>query len=198
MAVSSEESDADRSPGLKDVLVEPEGVFLHTRTRTGTIAPVDYTLLARGIKVNDEHSAVIKLQSSNSSSETTTFAYMVGTPEEVARQFEEHARVQREQLDMIRALQESINTLKQMLSQLLKEKKKPKGKTPFKKSKGKQKEGESSSSAKTENEEHSSSELPKSSSEEEDNSENGSSHSKRMSKLEQPLRSSQTETVSKM
>jgi len=45
----------------------------------------------------------------------------------------------------------------------------------------------SSSSTNTENEEHSSSEPPKSLSEEEDNSENGSTHSKRMSKLEQHL-----------
>jgi len=76
-----------------------------------------------------------------------------------------------------------------MLSQLLKDKKKPKGKTPSKKSKGKWKEGESSSSTNIniENEEHSNSEPLKYLSEEEDNSENGSSHSKRMSKLEQRL-----------
>jgi len=37
---------------------------------------------------------------------------------------------------MIRAQQESINTHKQTLSQLLKDKKKPKAKTPSKKSKG--------------------------------------------------------------
>ena len=74
-----------------------------------------------------------------------------------------------------------------MLSQLLKEKKKPKGRTPSKKSKGKRKEWESSFSANTKNEEHSNSEPPKSSFEEEDNSENESSHSRRMSKLEQCL-----------
>ena len=74
-----------------------------------------------------------------------------------------------------------------MLSHLYKNKKKPQAKTPSKKSKGKRKEGESSSSANTKNEEHSNSEPPKSSSEEEDNSENGSSHSKRMSELEQCL-----------
>ena len=88
---------------------------------------------------------------------------------------------------MIRAQQESINALKQILSQLFKEKKKQKGRTPSKKSKGEWKEGESSSSANTENEEHSNSEPPKSSSEEEDNLENGRSHSNRMSKLEQHL-----------
>ena len=112
---------------------------------------------------------------------------MAGTPEEMAKRFEEQARVQREQFDMIRAQQESIDTLKQMLLQLLKEKKKPKGKIPFNKSKGKRKEGESSSFANTESEEHSNSEPPKSSSEEEDNSENRSHHSKRMSVLEQRL-----------
>ena len=48
---------------------------------------------------------------------------MVGTPEEVARQFEEQVQIQRKQLDMIRAQQESIDALKQMLSQQLKEKK---------------------------------------------------------------------------
>ena len=44
---------------------------------------------------------------------------MAGNPEEMARRFEQQAQVQREQLDMIRTQQESIDTLKQMLSQLL-------------------------------------------------------------------------------
>jgi len=60
---------------------------------------------------------------------------------------------------MIRAQQESIDSLKQMLSQLLVDKKKkPKAKTPSKKSKGKGKEGESSSSTYIEEEGHSNSE----------------------------------------
>ena len=79
--------------------------------------------------------------------EITAFAYTKGTLKEVARKFEEQVWVQREQLDLIRAQKESISALKQMLSQLLKERKKPKGKTSFKKSKGKKKEGESLSSA---------------------------------------------------
>jgi len=62
--------------------------------------------------VHDEHSAIIESQSLNSSSETIAFAYMAGTPEEVARQFEEQVRVPREQLDMIQAQKESIDTFK--------------------------------------------------------------------------------------
>jgi len=83
-----------------------------------------------------------------------------------------------------------------MFSQLLEDKKKKsKIKAPFKKFKGKRKEAESLSSAHTESlssthtedEEHSNSEPSKPPSEDEVNSENGSTHSKRMSKLEQCL-----------
>ena len=60
LAVSSEESDADQSPGLKDVLIEPEGVYRYTRICMKIITPVDYNLLARGVEVNDEHSTIIE------------------------------------------------------------------------------------------------------------------------------------------
>jgi len=78
---------------------------------------------------------------------------MANTPEETTRRLEQQAQVQREQLNMIHAQQESIDTLKQMLAQLLEDKKKSKAKAYSKKSKGKRKEGESSSSVHTEEEE---------------------------------------------
>ena len=43
---------------------KPEGVYRHTRTRTGTIAPVDYNALARGIEVNEANSAIAESQAS--------------------------------------------------------------------------------------------------------------------------------------
>ena len=107
---------------------------------------------------------------------------MANTPEETARRLEQQAQVQKEQFDMIRAQQESIDTLKQMLAQFL-EDKKSKAKTSSKKSKDKQKEGESSSSVHIEEEKQSNSESSKSSSKEEGDLENGGIHSKRM-KLE--------------
>ena len=82
---------------------------------------------------------------------------------------------------MIRAQKEYINTLKQMLVQLLKKKKKGP------KTKGEKKEGESSSSEDTESEKHSNLESPKPSSEEEDGSESESHHSRRMGNLEKYL-----------
>ena len=82
---------------------------------------------------------------------------------------------------MIRGQQESIDTFKQMLAQLLKKKKKGP------KTKGK-KEGESSSSEDIESEKHSNTETPKPSSEKEDGLESGSHHSRRMSNPEKHLK----------
>jgi len=83
-----------------------------------------------------------------------------------------------------------------MLSQLVEGRKKPKAKTP-KKSKGKRKEEESSSSTNTEEEEQSNSESSKPPSKEGGNSENGSTHSKRMNKLEQRLKALTNRKASK-
>jgi len=55
---SSDESDT-----------EPEGVYRHTRTLIGIIAPVDYSALTRGIEVSESHSAIAESQASSSSVE---------------------------------------------------------------------------------------------------------------------------------
>ena len=66
---------------------------------------------------------------------------MANTPEEMTRHMEQQAQIQREQFDIIRAQQESIDALKQVLAQLLEDKKKSNAQTSSKKSKGKRKEG---------------------------------------------------------
>ena len=73
---------------------------------------MDYSALAQGIKVSESYSAIPESQASNSSVEKESFAYMASTPDEMARRFEQQAQTQREQLDMIRAQQESIDSLK--------------------------------------------------------------------------------------
>ena len=77
-AVNSDRSDT-----------EPKGVYRHTRTRTGTVAPINYSAQARGIEVSESHSAVAESQASNSSTEKEAFAYMTNTPEETVRRFEQ-------------------------------------------------------------------------------------------------------------
>ena len=55
--VSSDESD-DEPSGLRELLTEPEKVYQHTHTRIGIIAPVNFSALARGIKVREAHSTI--------------------------------------------------------------------------------------------------------------------------------------------
>ena len=56
LAFNSEESDIECSSGLKEILIEPEGIYYHTRTQIGAVIPIDYNSLARGIEADDEHS----------------------------------------------------------------------------------------------------------------------------------------------
>jgi len=148
-------------------------VYRYTRTRTGAVAPIDYSALPQGIEVRESQSAIAESQASNSSIEKEAFAYMTNTPEEITRRLEQQAQVQREQFNMIRTQQESIDTLKQKLAQLLENKRKSTDKASPKKPKGKRKEGESSSSVHIEVKGQSNSESSKSSSKEEGNPENG-------------------------
>jgi len=80
LALCSEESDTEHSSDLKELLIEPEGIYQHTRIRTRAIAQVDYNALARGTKANDKHSAIAESKSSNSHMEKEAFAYMASTP----------------------------------------------------------------------------------------------------------------------
>ena len=73
-------------------------MYRHTRTWTGAVAPINYSALARGIEVNKSHSVVTESQASNSSIEKEAFVYMINTPEETTRCFEQQAQVQRELL----------------------------------------------------------------------------------------------------
>jgi len=77
LAVSSDESDT-----------EPKGVYRHTRTRNGAVAPVDYSALARVIEVSESKSAIVESQTSNSSVEKEAFVYMANTPEETTTRLE--------------------------------------------------------------------------------------------------------------
>jgi len=61
--------------------------------RLEQLPPIDYNLLAREIKANDKHFAIMESHSSNSYMEKEAFAYMGGASEEVAMKFEEQARV---------------------------------------------------------------------------------------------------------
>ena len=96
---SSGESDNGSFQGLKTVLSQPEGVYKHTCSRIGVVLPVDYKELT-----NEEGNySAIRESCSSSSSKWQTFAYMAGTPEEMAKKFEEQSAIQRMQHEMLMA-----------------------------------------------------------------------------------------------
>ena len=61
LAINFEESNVELSSDLKEILIEPEGIYQYTQIRTGIIDSVDYNALARGAEASDEHSAIAKL-----------------------------------------------------------------------------------------------------------------------------------------
>ena len=68
-------------------------MYRHTHTRTGAVALVDYSALARGIEVSVSHSAIVGSQASNSFVEKEAFVYMTNTLEEMTRHLEQQAQV---------------------------------------------------------------------------------------------------------
>ena len=101
-------------------MIESKGIYQHTLIQTGAVVPIDYNSLAREIETDDEHSAIVRSHSSSSYRETEAFVYMAEIPEEIAKKFEEQARVQKAQHEMLQVQQESINDLKKMVVLLLK------------------------------------------------------------------------------
>ena len=167
--VNSEESDS-----------EPEGVYQHTRTRTGALSPIDYNALAHGIRGNDSHSAVIESQASNSSVEKETSAYMVDAPEETARRIEQ---MKKHQMDIIASQQRSIDTLKHMLEKLLDER----GRSPPRRPKGKGRKGDSPPSEPSDKPRQFTSDSSKSSSQVRGDTNPERAYDNRMSRLKQRL-----------
>jgi len=129
--------------------------------------------------------------------EKKAFTYMAGTPEDIARKFEEQALVQKMHHEMLQAQQKAINDHKVMVALLLdKSKKKSKSTgSPSKpgasssskpsKNKGKGSEGEHSTSENPGGEDNYEDKHVESSSEEQESSSHvGDPHSKRIDEFE--------------
>ena len=112
---SSDESERSHSPTVREICDEFEGVYRHTRSRTGAIRPVNYQRLAKGITTSDEHSAIAESQSSSSVGAQEVSVYMAGNLEDIAKRVNEHHV-------MLQAQQETLLQLKDMLVQVLTEK----------------------------------------------------------------------------
>ena len=83
LALSFAESDTERSSNLKEILIEPEETYQHTRIRIEAFSPIDYNSLAKRIKTDDEDPAIVRSHSSKSDREIEAFTYMAYIPEEM-------------------------------------------------------------------------------------------------------------------
>src|SRR5436305_5441367 len=116
-----------RDPGRhtgKQPALEPEnsatpGVYMRTRSRSGTIRPVNYRALAQGQEKPKEHSAIIDSQSSSSSGEHAVHSFAADTPEEIAQQLAIQGQTQRDQQEQLRAQAQTIDTLKILIQLVL-------------------------------------------------------------------------------
>src|SRR5436189_3508716 len=92
---------------------------MRTRSRSGTIRPVNYRALEQGREKPKEHSAIVDSQSSSSSGGHAVHSLTADTPEEIAQQLALQAQAQRDQQEQLRAQAQTIDTLKTLIQQVL-------------------------------------------------------------------------------
>src|SRR4051812_1350759 len=136
VSVNVVDKDTGKQPALEPENSATPGIYLRTRSRSGTIRPVNYRALAQGQEKPKEHSAIVDSQSS-SSGEHAVQSFAADTPEEIAQQLAIQAQAQRDLQEQLRAQAQTIDTLKTLIQQVLervsKKKSKRAGSTSHKK-----------------------------------------------------------------
>src|SRR3954468_18384930 len=113
------DKDTGKQPALQPENSATPDVFMRTRSRSGTIRPVNYRTLVQGQEKPKEHSAIVDSQSSSSSGEHAVQSFAADTPEEIAQQLAIQGQIQRDQQEQLRAQAQTIDTLKTMIQQVL-------------------------------------------------------------------------------
>src|SRR3954464_2200224 len=92
---------------------------MRTRSRSGTLRPVNYRALDQGQEKPKEHSTIVDSQSSSSSGGHAVHFFAADTPEEREQQLALQAQAQRDQQEQLRAQAQTIDTLKTLIQQVL-------------------------------------------------------------------------------
>src|SRR3954463_1748734 len=92
---------------------------MRTRSRSGTLRPVNNRALEQGQEKPREHSAIVDSQSSSSSGGHAVHSLAADTPEEMAQQLALQAQAQRDQQEQLRVQAQTIDTLKILMQQVL-------------------------------------------------------------------------------
>src|SRR3954470_19892340 len=113
------DKDTGKQPALEPENSITPGVYMSTRSRSGTIRPINYRALEHGQEKPQEHSAIVDSQSSSSTGEHAVHSFVADTPEELAQQIALQTQAQRDQQEQLRAQAQTIDTLKTLIQQVL-------------------------------------------------------------------------------
>src|SRR5436190_14329059 len=113
------DKDTGKQPALEPENSATPGVYMRTRSHSGTIRPANYRALEQGQEKPKEHSAIVDSQSSSSSGGHVVHSLAADTPEEMAQQLAIQAQAQRDQQEQLRAQAQTIDTLKTLIQQVL-------------------------------------------------------------------------------
>src|SRR3954463_10252240 len=115
VSVNMVDKDAGKQSALEPDNSATPGVYMRTRSRSGTVRPVNYRALEQGQEKPKEHSAIVDSQFSSSSGEHAVHSFAADTPEEIAQQLAIQAQAQRDQQEQLRAQAQTIDTLKTLI-----------------------------------------------------------------------------------
>src|SRR4051812_35163845 len=147
VSVNVVDKDTGKQPALEPENSATPGVYMRTRSRSGTIRPVNYRALDQGQQKPKEHSAIVESQSSSSSGGQPVHSLAADIPEEIAQQLAIQAQAQRDQQEQLRAQAQTIDTLKILIQQVLERVSKKKSKHAGSTSHSKDRESSNSDSS---------------------------------------------------
>src|SRR4051812_40314711 len=96
----------DKDTG-KQLALEPEnsatpGIYMGTRSRSGTLRPISSRASPQGQEKPKQHSAIVDSQSSSSSGKHAVYSFVADAPEEMAQQLALQAQARRDQQEQLR------------------------------------------------------------------------------------------------
>src|SRR4051812_2080633 len=141
------DKDTGKQPASEPENSAAPGVYMGTRSRSGTIRPISYRALEQGQEKPKEHSAIMDSQSSSSFGEHAVHSFVADTPEEMTQQLALQAQAQRDQQEQLRAQAQTIDILKILIQQVLERVSKKKSKHASSTSHNKDRESSDSDSS---------------------------------------------------
>src|SRR4051812_726200 len=113
------DSDRGKQPALEHENSAIPGVYMGTRSCSGTARPINYRALAQGQEKLKEHSTIVDSQSSSLFGEKEVHSFVADKPKEMAQQIAQQTQAQCNQQEQLLAQAQMIDMLKTLIQQVL-------------------------------------------------------------------------------